>query len=104
MSEKFNIAAFYQFAPLADLAGLQSSLLDGMKDLGIKGSLLLAEEGLNGTIAGKPENLEAALAMISRLTGLQNFAPKFSTAAKMPFRRMKVRLKKEIVTIGPVRA
>ena len=65
---------------------------DGLKSLGIKGSLLVADEGINGTIAGVPEKLDAALGLISRITGLQDFSPKFSTSDVMPFRRMKVRL------------
>jgi len=104
MSSTFKIAAFYQFSPLTHIATLQSALVEGLKSLGIKGSLLVAEEGINGTIAGAPEKLDAALALIARITGLQDFMPKFSTSDEMPFRRMKVRLKKEIVTIGPVKA
>ena len=100
----FKIAAFYQFSPLTNIATLQTALVDGLKKLGIKGSLLVADEGINGTIAGTQEKLDAALALISRVTGLRNFTPKFSTSDVMPFRRMKVRLKKEIVTIGPVQA
>ena len=100
----FKIAAFYQFSPLTNIATLQIALVDGLKSLGIKGSLLVADEGINGTIAGVPEKLDAALGLISRVTGLQDFSPKFSTSDVMPFRRMKVRLKKEIVTIGPVQA
>ncbi len=104
MSFPFKIAALYQFAPLHDLAALQQRLLPELKALEIKGSLLVAEEGINGTIAGEPAALDAALALISRVTGLSDFGAKFSTSDHMPFRRMKVRLKKEIVTIGNVRA
>ncbi len=100
----FKIAAFYQFSPLTKIATLQIALVDGLKSLSIKGSLLVADEGINGTIAGAPEKIDAALGLISRVTGLQDFSPKFSTSDVMPFRRMKVRLKKEIVTIGPVQA
>ena len=104
MPSTFKIAAFYQFSPLSNIATLQSALADGLKNLGIKGSLLVADEGINGTIAGAPEKLDAALALIAHITGLQDFTPKFSTSREMPFRRMKVRLKKEIVTIGRVQA
>jgi UPF0176 protein len=104
MSPTFKIAAFYQFAPLNDISVMQPKLLAAMKGLEICGSILLAHEGINGTIAGPPEKLNAALREISRLTGLVDFNPKFSDAAAQPFRRMKVRLKKEIVTIGPVKA
>jgi UPF0176 protein len=104
MEKGYKVAALYQFAPLANLADLQSGLLEAMKTLRIKGSILLAEEGINGTIAGKPDALDMALIQISRITGLADFNPKFSDADEMPFRRMKVRLKTEIVTIGKVKA
>jgi UPF0176 protein len=99
-----KIAAFYQFSPLSDLATLQSALLAKLNDLGIKGSVLLAHEGINGTIAGEVSKLETALSAIAEISGCSSLQPKFSFASEMPFRRMKVRLKKEIVTIGPVKA
>jgi UPF0176 protein len=98
------IAALYRFAPLRDIASLQQAILPQLKALGIKGSLLIAEEGINGTIAGAQVALDDALAVIRRATGLSDFEIKFAPSTEMPFRRMKVRLKKEIVTIGPVRA
>ncbi|MDE2385274.1 MAG: rhodanese-related sulfurtransferase [Alphaproteobacteria bacterium] len=100
----FKIAALYQFAPLDEISVMREALLGEFKALGICGSLLLAKEGLNGTIAGAPAKLDAALQAISRVTGLSGFEPKFAFASEQPFRRMKVRLKKEIVTIGPVKA
>ena len=104
MSETYKIAAFYQFAPLVNCEQLQHHLLDALKPLGVCGSILLAEEGMNGTIAALPRKLDDALAEISRVTGLGNFGAKFSFTAAKPFRRMKVRLKREIVTIGNVKA
>ena len=104
MSETYKIAAFYQFAPLPTYKELQQPLLAALQDLGVCGSILLAEEGINGTIAALPDALDDALGAISRVTGLGNFGAKFSSAASKPFRRMKVRLKKEIVTIGNVKA
>jgi UPF0176 protein len=98
----YKIAAFYQFARLPHYEALQAPLLAAMKNHGIAGSILLASEGINGTIAGLPDRLDAALIGISSVTGLVGFEPKFSQTDKMPFRRMKVRLKKEIVTIGDV--
>jgi UPF0176 protein len=100
----FKIAAFYQFARLPDYETLQAPLLALMKAHGIKGSVLLAAEGVNGTIAGTPAELDAALVGFASVTGLDGIEPKFSTSDHMPFRRMKVRLKKEIVTIGDVAA
>jgi UPF0176 protein len=104
MKDNYKLAAFYQFAPLQKYRELKAPLEQALKQLGVCGSVLLAEEGINGTIAAIPDALDEALAEISRITGLGNFGAKFSFAETKPFRRMKVRLKKEIVTIGPVRA
>ena len=104
MSENYKIAAFYQFAPLTNYTALQASLLAAMKALHVCGSILLAEEGINGTIAALPAALDKAMSEITRVTGLGNFGAKYSFAPAKPFRRMKVRLKKEIVTIGNVKA
>jgi UPF0176 protein len=98
----FKVSAFYQFARLEHYQMLQAPLLSAMQSHGIKGSILLAREGINGTIAGVSEKLDMALVEISTVTGLVGIEPKFSESSTMPFRRMKVRLKKEIVTIGNV--
>ena len=100
----FKVVAFYQFAPFPDFAEKQMPLLDLFHAHGIKGTVLIAAEGINGTIAGTPDNIDAAVMGIAEITGLNDLEPKYSNANKMPFRRTKVRLKKEIVTIGDVRA
>jgi UPF0176 protein len=100
----FTVAAFYKFSPLPQYREVQPAVLAALKALGVKGSLLLAEEGINGTIAALPEKLGPALAAIEKLTGIQAIECKYSNAPKMPFKRLKVRLKKEIVTIGNVAA
>jgi UPF0176 protein len=104
MKDSYKLAAFYQFAPLHNYRDLKAPLEQALIALGVCGSVLVAEEGINGTIAATPDALDEALGEISRITGLGNFGAKFSFAETKPFRRMKVRLKKEIVTIGPVRA
>ena len=104
MAETYKIAAFYQFAQLPTYQEMQAPLLDAMQAHGACGSILLAEEGINGTIAVRSKALEATLGAITRITGLSDFGAKFSSADRKPFRRMKVRLKKEIVTIGDVKA
>jgi UPF0176 protein len=104
MDNGTKIAAFYQFSTLSNLPALQAGILSRMKELGIKGSVLLAAEGINGTIAGRPDKLDSALLALAEISGCHALGPKFSMAQHMPFRRMKVRLKKEIVTIGPVKA
>ena len=96
----FLTAALYQFVELPDYAILQAPLLACCQAHGVKGTLLLASEGINGTIAGKPHAVRAVLSFLRndpRLAGLEH---KEALAAQMPFYRMKVRLKREIVTLG----
>ncbi|MBS9721007.1 rhodanese-related sulfurtransferase [Tianweitania sp. BSSL-BM11] len=95
-----RVAALYRFAPLADLEPMRADLVAICREHGIAGTLLLAHEGINGTIAGLPDRLEAALAAICARTGLNDLELKFSGAPAMPFRRLKVKIKREIVTMG----
>jgi len=97
---KFRVAALYKFVTFDDLEPIRAALLDVAKAEGIKGSLLLAHEGINGTVAGLPDNMERLLAAIRALPGCAYLEHKESWATEMPFLRMKVRLKKEIVTMG----
>jgi UPF0176 protein len=94
------VAALYQFARFPDPAALRPELLALCQAKGVKGSLLLAPEGINGTIAGTREGIDAALAAIRALPGCHGLEWKESPAESMPFGRMKVRLKREIVTMG----
>ncbi|MCB5176149.1 oxygen-dependent tRNA uridine(34) hydroxylase TrhO [Microvirga lenta] len=100
----YKVAALYQFVPLPDFQDLKEPLRRLCVDLEIKGTLLLAHEGINGTVAGRAGAIDALVEELRRgaLFGgrLDNLELKFSTAADMPFRRMKVRLKREIVTLG----
>lgn len=96
----FIAAALYQFVDLPDYADLQAPLLACCEQHGVRGTLLLAAEGINGTIAGTPEAVHAVLAFLRSDVRLANLEHKESPAHKMPFYRMKVRLKKEIVTLG----
>ncbi|GLR88826.1 rhodanese-related sulfurtransferase [Bradyrhizobium iriomotense] len=104
----YRVAAFYQFAPLADYRELREPLRALCASLGIKGSVLLAQEGINGTVAGTAEAIDAfahELAHGEMFGGrLDNLELKFSTSEAMPFGRLKVRLKKEIVTLGDAAA
>ncbi len=96
----FLVAALYKFAPFDDPTGLRGPLAEACRENAIKGTLLLAGEGINGTIAGSAGGIDAALAHIRGLPGCAGLEVKFSRAEHMPFHRMKVRLKKEIVTLG----
>jgi UPF0176 protein len=94
------VAALYKFVELPDFADLKAPLLACCEQHGVKGTLLLAEEGINGTIAGTHAGVRAVLAYLRSDPRLANLTHKESAASKMPFYRMKVRLKKEIVTLG----
>ncbi|MCR4264984.1 rhodanese-related sulfurtransferase [Nitratireductor sp. ZSWI3] len=95
-----RVAALYRFAPLADHAALRAPLAAFCCERGIRGTLLLAAEGINGTVAGKPEAIEALIGHLRSIPALADLDVKYSGAAEMPFHRMKVRLKREIVTMG----
>jgi UPF0176 protein len=96
----FVIAALYQFAPLDDFHALREPLLDFCLQHDVRGSLLLAAEGINGTIAGTREAIDAVLAFLKRDPRLARLEHKESFDEVQPFRRMKVKLKREIVTLG----
>jgi UPF0176 protein len=100
----YKVAAFYQFAALPDFRELREPLRAICAELKLKGSVLLADEGINGTLAGSAEAIEGLVGELrdGALFGgrLDNLELKFSDAAAMPFQRLKVRLKKEIVTLG----
>jgi|JI9StandDraft_2_1071091.scaffolds.fasta_scaffold20787_3 UPF0176 protein len=96
----FLTAAFYKFVELSDFAQLRAPLLDCCNENHVKGTILLAQEGINGTIAGSPEGIYAVLAFLRRDSRLADLTHKESSSEKPPFYRMKVRLKREIVTMG----
>ena len=97
----FTVCALYHFARFDDPAALRGPLLDLCLDQGITGTLLLAREGINGTVAApNAAAIDRLVAHIRALPGCADFEYKLSTASEQPFGRMKVRLKKEIVTMG----
>ncbi|MDB5884683.1 MAG: Rhodanese domain protein [Polaromonas sp.] len=98
--QHFLTAALYKFVELPDFADMQAPLLASCESQGVKGTLLLAPEGINGTIAGSQEGVQAVLAFLRRDPRLAMLEHKEAYAAHMPFYRMKVRLKREIVTLG----
>jgi UPF0176 protein len=104
----YKVAAFYQFAALADFRHLRAPLREICENLNLKGSVLLAHEGINGTLAGREEAISSLIDELRRgeLFGarLDNLELKFSQSEAMPFRRLKIRLKKEIVTLGAAEA
>ena len=99
-NEPLRVAALYRFARLDNYRDLREPLEQLCNQHGVRGTLLLAHEGINGTIAGTPEGIDAVLAAIRALPDCADVDVKLSTASTMPFHRMKVRLKREIVTMG----
>lgn len=99
MSE-FLTAALYKFVDLPDFAALKAPLQACCEQHAVKGTILLAAEGINGTIAGRSEAIRAVLAFLRSDPRFADLDHKESFARKMPFYRLKVRLKKEIVTLG----
>ena len=86
------IAALYQFARFDDPAASREPLDQACRENGVKGTLLLASEGINGTIAGPDQGIARVLDHIRTLPGCAQIEVKFSGAAKMPFHRLKVRV------------
>jgi len=97
---QFLVAALYKFVSLPDAEALRAPMEEMARAGGIKGTLLLAGEGINGTIAGREPQLRRFLSWLREDPRFADLEHKESLASEMPFRRMKVRLKKEIVTMG----
>lgn len=95
-----TVAALYHFTRFPDPAALRAPLLALCEAHGVRGTLLLAREGVNGTIAGPRDGMDAVIAHLRALPGCASLDWKESAAETMPFGRMKVRLKREIVTMG----
>lgn len=96
----FTVCALYHFTRFDDPAALREPLLAVCRDNAITGTLLLAKEGINGTVAGPEIGIETVLTHLRALPGCADLEWKLSPAKERPFPRMKVRLKKEIVTMG----
>ncbi|KPF86962.1 hypothetical protein IP81_19125 [Novosphingobium sp. AAP83] len=94
------VAALYRFTRLDNCAALRAPLEQLCRENGVRGTLLLAPEGINGTIAGPSSGIDAVLKHIRSLPDCAEVDVKLSTASTMPFHRTKVRLKREIVTMG----
>ena len=99
-SSPICIAALYKFSPIDDCAKIRGPLANLCCAQGVKGTLLLAHEGINGTIAGSDDAIGCVLNHIRDQLGAADIEVKYSRADAQPFRRMKVRIKREIVTMG----
>lgn len=96
----YTVAAFYKFFRFPDFADFQPGIKSVCDENKVKGTILLAHEGVNGTIAGPRNGIDKVLSSLRQMPGAAALQHKESSAEEMPFLRMKVRLKKEIVTLG----
>jgi UPF0176 protein len=96
----YRVAALYKFSRILDPLKLHNELRLKLKNLSIHGTILIGEEGINGTISSSNENLFLAINYIKSIKGFEDLDVKLSSSDKKPFIRLKVKLKKEIVTIG----
>ena len=95
-----KVAALYRFASFAQPELLQLQIAGWCAEHELKGTILLAHEGINGTVAGSAVGINTVVALLRTLPDCADLDDKYSHAAEMPFYRMKVRIKKEIVTMG----
>jgi len=96
----FTICALYKFSRLDDFEKMQRPLRDFMDTLNVRGTLLLAREGINGTISGSDSAINKILDYLNADKRLRDLEYKFSYSETIPFKRLKVKLKEEIVTLG----
>lgn len=99
-ADELRIVALYRFFSIADPQALRDELQRLCRQSGINGTLIIAAEGINGTVAGTGPAVEGLVERLMRVDGFAGAEIKYSTAAEPPFRRLKVRLKREIVTMG----
>ena len=97
---EYLVAALYKFVRLPDFYTLKPKILACCAEAQVNGTLILAEEGINGTVSGPPAGVHALLALLREDPRLAALVHKESTASEAPFNRMKVHFKKEIVTMG----
>jgi len=98
--ETVQVSALYKFTEVGDPVALKDRLIRYLADTSLLGTVLVAKEGVNGTISGPPKEVEDFIVFLSDALGVENIPSKRATSSFRPFHRMKVRLKKEIVTLG----
>ena len=96
---QYTIIAFYKFIELADISGLQLAIAQFCKEHAILGTILLAHEGINATIAGSDQDIAAVVAFLHSHTPFAELQFRYTYADFNPFYKMKVRIKKEIVAL-----
>jgi UPF0176 protein len=99
-NESFLVATFYKFTQISNLPEFKARLKSLLDKHQIKGTIILASEGLNSTICGKTKNIQAFIQELAKIEELQNLTYKFASSIDQCFKRTKVKIKKEIVTFG----
>jgi UPF0176 protein len=94
----YTVAAYYRFLAVADPRALREELHASFATTDLLGTTLIAPEGINGTMAGTAETIDRLLGLLGERTGLERAEVKFSTTEAQPFRRLKFKLKREIIT------
>lgn len=97
---QYQVVAFYKFSKVVDALSLQTTLKQYCIEQGILGTVLLATEGINGTIAGPAQGIDRVIHFLRSESGFSDLECKYSVSNFMPFEKIKILLKKEIVTIG----
>jgi UPF0176 protein len=97
---KYKIASFYKFVKVEDLQSLKAGLLNFCNKHNIKGTIIIANEGINSTIAGDEISINNFCTFLQKYTFFENIKFKFSSSNTKPFKKMKVKIKKEIVTFN----
>jgi UPF0176 protein len=100
MSEPVTITTFYSFTPLADPGAVKPSLLARMQELGIRGTITLAREGVNATISGAAEQVNLLIAHLTKQLGISTEMKRESHFGAQPFKRTKVKVKRELISLG----
>ncbi len=100
MNNKFRLYSFYRFKSIHDKVSTKQMLEQYLSLYVVKGTILLADEGINGTISAKKRDLDNIMKFIRKLLKIRNVNLKINFCDYLPFNRMKVRLKKEIVSLG----
>ena len=98
--KKYNVFSFYRFLQINDKSKIKDLLDHYFSEKNIKGTILLANEGINGSIAGSIKDIESTIKFIKKLLKIRKLDPKINEVDFLPFNRIKVRLKKEIVSLG----
>ncbi len=100
VAQKFVVCALYKFTALDHFASLRIPVQTKLQEYKIRGTILLAKEGINGAIAGTRPNIERFLSWLNQQPAMRELEVKHSVAEQLPFKRARVKLKKEIVTMG----